>query len=264
VGEDVESILLKLINAAGGDIEKAQRGIVHIDEIDKIAKRSENLSITRDVSGEGVQQGLLKIMEGTIARVPADGARKHPSASNLLEINTQNILFIMGGAFAGLERIISSRIGQAGVGFGCELSDKDELPLDHYLSQVLPQDLQRFGLIPEFIGRLPVVTNVNELRVEDLVRILTEPKNALVAQFQYLWAQESVTLEFSPDGLRAIAQKAVERGTGARGLRSILEALLLEEMFELPDREGMATFTVTEEFVNGTKPAVVEYLDKAV
>jgi ATP-dependent Clp protease ATP-binding subunit ClpX len=235
VGEDVENILLKLITAADFDIKRAEVGIIYIDEIDKVARKAENLSITRDVSGEGVQQALLKILEGTEAAVPPQGGRKHPQ-QELLRIDTTNILFILGGAFVGLEKLISERTGKKGVGFHAELRDPDKHDAGVLFSQVLPEDLNKFGMIPEFVGRLPVITNVEELTEDDLVHILTVPKNALVKQYQRLFSLEGAKLDFTEGALRAIAQQAVERGTGARGLRSVMETMLLNLMYELPSR----------------------------
>ncbi len=237
VGEDVENILLKLIQAADDDVKRAEIGIIYIDEIDKISRKSENPSITRDVSGEGVQQALLKIIEGTVASVPPQGGRKHPQ-QDLLQIDTSNILFICAGAFAGIEDIISSRAGRRGIGFGAELHDADTAT--QLLSDVTPEDLHKFGLIPELVGRLPVVAAVEELKEEDLITILTTPKNALVRQYQRMFELDNVRLTITEEGLREIAQEAMARGTGARGLRSILERLLREQMFELPSRTDVA------------------------
>ncbi|MDO8987590.1 MAG: ATP-dependent Clp protease ATP-binding subunit ClpX, partial [Coriobacteriia bacterium] len=257
VGEDVENILLKLITAADLDIKKAELGIIYIDEIDKIARKAENLSITRDVSGEGVQQALLKILEGTEAAVPPQGGRKHPQ-QELLRIDTTNILFILGGAFVGLDKIIADRIGKKGVGFGADLTDASKHDAGVLFGNVLPEDLHRFGLIPEFVGRLPVITHVEELSEEDLVSILTVPKNALVKQYERLFSLEGVTLKFTDDALIAVAQQAIKRATGARGLRSILESLLLDTMYELPSVKDIESVVVTEDSVNGSNgPTIV-------
>jgi len=257
VGEDVENILLKLITAADFDIKRAEVGIIYIDEIDKVARKAENLSITRDVSGEGVQQALLKILEGTEAAVPPQGGRKHPQ-QELLRIDTTNILFILGGAFVGLEKIISERIGKKGVGFAAELPDPEKHETGVIFSQVLPEDLNKFGMIPEFVGRLPVVTHVEELTEDDLVHILTVPKNALVKQYQRLFSLEGAKLEFTEASLRAIAQQAVERGTGARGLRSVMEKMLLDLMYDLPSRTDVQEVVITEAVVrDGAEPTTV-------
>ncbi len=257
VGEDVENILLKLIQAADYDLEKAEKGIIYIDEIDKVARKTDNPSITRDVSGEGVQQALLKILEGTVASVPPQGGRKHPH-QEFMQIDTTDILFICGGAFDGLEKIIQNRVGNKGIGFGAEVMTPEDKNLGIILKQILPQDLLRYGLIPEFVGRIPVIATLDPLDTESFVRILTEPRNALIKQYQKIFELDGVTLEFKENSLRAIAEEAMTRNTGARGLRAILEEVLLNVMYELPSRDDIERCIITREVVlNGDAPILV-------
>lgn len=261
VGEDVENILLKLIQAADGDIQKAEKGIVYIDEIDKITRKSENLSITRDVSGEGVQQALLKIVEGTIASVPPQGGRKHPN-QEMLQINTENILFICGGAFEGLENIIKDRTGKKSIGFGTKIESSKEINKYEVFQEMLPEDLLKYGLIPEFIGRLPIIATLKDLDKEALIKIATEPKNALVKQYQKLLEMDDVELEFNKEALEAIVDKAIERKTGARGLRSIIEEIMRDIMFEVPSTPNISKCIITKETVLDKKAPELIIKDK--
>lgn len=262
VGEDVENILLKLITAADFDISRAEVGIIYIDEIDKVARKAENLSITRDVSGEGVQQALLKIVEGCEASVPPQGGRKHPQ-QELIHIDTTNILFILGGAFVGLPDIIAERVGKTSIGFGSDMPESKRAADAELLAQVLPEDLHKFGMIPEFVGRIPVITALKELSEEDLVRVLTEPKNALVKQYTVMFKYEDSDLVFEDDALTAIAEKAIEHQTGARGLRSICEKALMDVMYELPEHKGHTRVVIRRSDIEGTTKPEIEHLDAA-